>query len=465
MNNAEKPILWHHGLFLQPQHFQQNDIFSRSLLIPHNRYHTPFFWGSRNMKIQEAALSQRVIEIQACELIFQDGTWVQFPGNAVIQPRSFKDISFDVEGDKPMTVYIGMKKWNPYDRNMTNLEATQSMETTGTRYVSPIEPEPVTDIHEGGEKTGIRKMSYVLKLFWDHEIEQYNDYFHIPVMQLGLDEDTVTVSERFVPPVFLVSSSDNLLQMLKSLRESMISRCRVFESYKLAQGFQSSDFDAHFIPHLLVLNALNRSLPVLNHMIEIADIHPQAAYLALRQIVGDLSTFSDRINALGYLKDGTCLLPEYDHENIFQCFEEAHLLISELLRGISLGGESIFSMTRQGDCFTARIPVDEFRDHYMYFIVLKSTGESDTILNDMHNLVKIAPPGQLDSMISRALPGVPIRHRLVPPPGMPKRSDTYYFRVDAKHPLWEEIKRSGDIALFWDNAPEDAAIEIVISQI
>ena len=282
--------------------------------------------------------------------------------------------------------------------------------------------------------------------------------------QLELDDDQVKISKNFVPPTFLISGFESLVQILKSLRENMISRCRVFESYKLTQGFQSSDFDAHFIPHLLVLNSLNRSLPVLNHMIEVEDIHPQTVYLALRQIIGDLSTFSDRINALGHLKDGTNLLPEYDHENIFACFNEAQLLITELLRGISLGGESIFNMIKKGDYFHAKIPTEEFQDHYIYFLVLKTSGDSDVILNDLHNLVKLGSPSNIDTMISRALPGLPIRHRLIPPPGMPKRSGSFYFKMDSKNKLFEEIKRTGDISLFWDNVPEDASIEIVISQ-
>ena len=101
----------------------------------------------------------------------------------------------------------------------------------------------------------------------------------------------------------------------------------------------------------------------------------------------------------------------------------------------------------------------------MYFIVLKSTDESERIINDLHNLVKIGTRENIESMISRALPGVPVRHRLVPPPGMPKRAGLHYFRIDSKHHLFEEIKRAGDITLFWNNAPEDASIEIVISQI
>ncbi len=463
-DKSGKPILWHQGLFLQPHHFQQFDNYLRSLIVPHNKYHTPFFYGCGRIDVLESSLEQRIIEIADCELIFQDGTWVNFPGNALIYPRSFEDISFDIKGDKPVTVYLGIRKWDACNKNVTSTMATDSLDSVGTRFVSPLESEEVRDIHEGGVSANVRKMDYVLKIFWDYEIEKFNEYLTIPVLQLELIEDKISVSNTFIAPAYTIAGSEILMQKLKGLRENLISRCRVFESYKFAQGFQSSDFDAHFLPYLLVLNSLNRALPVLNHIIEIADFHPHTVYGVLGQIVGDLSTFSGRINALGQLKDGTYLLPAYDHEHLFNCFNEAIILIEELLKGVSLGGESIFNMIRKDNYFTATIPIDEFRDFAIFFLVVKTGGDSKTIINDFHNLVKIGDPDNIDNLVSRALPGVPVKHRLVPPSGMPKHPDSHYFRINSKDKNWQEIKRSGNICLYWDNAPDDASIDIVISQ-
>lgn len=464
MNKPEKQIFWHQGLFLQPHHFQQNDVFFKSLLTPYNYYQTPYFWGCGHIHIQETSLGGRLLEIDSCELIFQDGTWVKCPENAVIRPRSFEDLSFDVEKDSPVTVYLGIKKYNPYGKNVTSLDSADSTESVATRSIAYVEPESVKETHAGGDPAAIRKIDHFVKIFWDHEVDTYRDYLMIPVCCLELKDDAVGLSRSYVPPTYLISGSDIVMSILKNLRENIISRCRVFESFKFSQGF-TSDFDAHFLPHLLVLSALNRSLPVINHIIEVETIHPHAAYCALRQMVGDLSTFTDRINALGQLKDGMPLLPEYDHETLYKCFDDAQTLLGELLRGVSIGGESIFTMAREDARFTVKIPAEEFKDSYMYFLVLKTGEDQERIINEIHNLAKMAPPGQIENMISRALPGVPLKHRLVPPPGMPKRAGSFYFRIDSKNHLWSEIKQWGDICLFWDNAPEDVSIEIVISQI
>ncbi len=464
MNKPGKQIFWHQGLFLQPHHFQQNDLYIQSLFSPHNQFHTPFFWGCRQIRFQETSLSQRTLEVESCDLIFQDGTWVRYPGNTSIEPRSFTDISFDVEKETPVTAYIGIRKWNDFGKNITSTEPSKSVESIDSRGVSSLEPEDVHDVHAGGDPVKIRKINYNLKIFWDHEIDKYNDFLMIPICQLTLQDESVGLSPSYIAPTYDISGSRVLMKILNNIRESIISRCRVFESFKFSQGI-TSDFDAHFLPHLLVLSSLNRALPAINHIIEIETFHPHTVYSILKQIIGDLSTFTDRINALGQLKDGTPLLPEYRHENLFHCFNEAQILLGELLRGISIGGESIFSMTREGDYFKATLPAEEFRNSYMYFLVLKSTAESDQIINDMNNIVKMGSPQNIENMIARALPGVPVKHRLVPPPGMPKKSGYHYFRIDSKHHLWDEIKQSGNISLFWDNAPEETSIDIVVSQL
>ncbi len=52
----ERPLLWHQGLFLQPQHFQLSDLYHASLLTPLQKYLIPHLWGVARMEIRQAAL-------------------------------------------------------------------------------------------------------------------------------------------------------------------------------------------------------------------------------------------------------------------------------------------------------------------------------------------------------------------------------------------------------------------------
>ena len=51
-----RPVFWHQGLFLQPQHFQLADLHQQERLLPFQRYLHPHFWGVARMAMQATAL-------------------------------------------------------------------------------------------------------------------------------------------------------------------------------------------------------------------------------------------------------------------------------------------------------------------------------------------------------------------------------------------------------------------------
>jgi type VI secretion system protein ImpJ len=58
-----KPIFWHEGLFLQPHHFQWQDLYMQSLIEPLNHHLVPSFWGTGRIVIHTEALSNYVFNV------------------------------------------------------------------------------------------------------------------------------------------------------------------------------------------------------------------------------------------------------------------------------------------------------------------------------------------------------------------------------------------------------------------
>ena len=104
-----RPLYWHQGLFLQPQHFQLLDLSFQSLLSPYRHFQQPHFWGTGSVDIRNAALGTGSFKLLKGDLLFPDGSYAVFPGNALIEARSFNEAW--VEGGKPFRVFIGLKKW------------------------------------------------------------------------------------------------------------------------------------------------------------------------------------------------------------------------------------------------------------------------------------------------------------------------------------------------------------------
>ena len=449
MTTPKRPILWHQGLFLQPQHFQQFDLYIQSLLTPFQQHMQPFFWGVANLKIQEASLQNRMFEVLNVEAIFPDGTQAAFPGNAVLQARSFKNIDFGVEGGRPFRVYLGLRKFNP----------------AAGRFISPVEPEPVEDLYIGGMAAKARYMNYVLKVFWETEVEGLGDYWLMPIAQLELQGDRVQVSQEFVPPTTNIAGSEHLRQILKNIQEYIRSRCQVLEMYKLVRNARSTDLEAVPLRYLLALTVINRYVPLFHHFIETTELHPWAAYGLLRQLIGELSTFSERIDALGRLADGKDLLPGYDHCELGSCFYEAQRLIKELLSAIVVGEENIIRLTREGSDFKGQIPADIFAQATRFILSVTASGTSGEVVDALTRLAKVGSVEEMPTMIGRALPGIPLEWREIPPPGLPERPEVYYFSLRADHDLWVDIRRAGNICLHWGDAPENTVVELIISRV
>ncbi len=121
--------------------------------------------------------------------------------------------SFDtawVEGGKPLTVYLGLKKWNEAGENVTVLDTAGEPHGSDHPIRRQADPEEVKDLHSGGPKGQVKRLFHVLKVFWETEVEQLGDYLLVPVAQLERSGEEIKLSERFIPPCLTLSGSDPL---------------------------------------------------------------------------------------------------------------------------------------------------------------------------------------------------------------------------------------------------------------
>src|SRR5574339_110111 len=119
MVSTSRPIYWHHGMFLQPQHFQMSELHQQSQARPYREFVQPYLWGVSSLSMQTSSLSQRICDIDGGEFMFPDGSFVELPGNALIHARSFADEWVDQE--KPFTIYIALKKLSRFEDNATEI--------------------------------------------------------------------------------------------------------------------------------------------------------------------------------------------------------------------------------------------------------------------------------------------------------------------------------------------------------
>ncbi len=79
---------------------------------------------------------------------------------------------------------------------------------------------------------------------------------------------------------------------------------------KRDRGIHTAEFGSRDMVYLLALRSLNRYIPQLFHLSESTG-HPWTVYGLLRQLIGELSSFSEQFTVSGDTVDGSSELPKY----------------------------------------------------------------------------------------------------------------------------------------------------------
>ncbi len=93
---------------------------------------------------------------------------------------------------------------------------------------------------------------------------------------------------------------------------------------------------------------------------------------------------------------------------------------------------------------------------------LVATGDVPrTEFDRLSSAAKVADSSRVESLARTANPGLSLVPVPRPPSPVPVRKDAVYFQLRAEGPLWQEIRRSGQIGVFVPRAPDGLHLELV----
>lgn len=462
MVHPAKPIHWQEGIFLQPQHFQWQDLYFQSQIDPLNRYMQPSFWGTGRIRIHEEALTNNVFSVLNGEFRFRDLVHAIYPGNAILESRNFETAWKD--RGKPFTVYLGIRKLSRTGKNVSDPRDFESFSTMPTRFCAERDTEQLADIYAGGEELPIERMQYVLKLLWEDEKERVGDYEVIPIARLESRKGEVSLAPDFIPPVLSMGSSRSLMQNIRTVSELITSTVNRLEAYKKDRGVHTAEFGTKDMVFLFTLRTLNRFSPLLRHMRgKAGSVHPWAVYGLLCQLIGELSTFSSKINLVNIKPDDPFYLLDYDHENLTQCFKRCRYILARLMADITSEPEHVIPFDYNGQYFAANLSTKLLKGRKRFFVAVDTEGDHEQVIQEMENQAKMSAPEHLFRLVLQSLRGIELKHVASPPPELPRRNMCVYFAVNHKSKLWQKVIEQRKLALSWDTRPKDARIELMVA--
>jgi type VI secretion system protein ImpJ len=422
---------------------------------------SPFYWGLKSLLIRETALQNFVCEIERCELVTWDGTLVCFqgetlPSNATLRPRSFED-ALDA-GGRPLGVYLGLKRLQWEERNLYEPDGHTPRGDKSRRF-SLQESEVPDLLAVDGQGCTVHYLMYELQLFFESDAAVHtHDYELIKVAELlrATEGQGAVLSKRYIPPCLSIYTSPVLAGLLREIRDLLTAKGRELTEYKRQRRVHTIEMGSRDTVYLLMMQMVNRYIPLFHHYLEVEETHPCPLYALLRQMIGEFSTFSETVSVLG----GP--LPAYRHDQLWECFDAAIRVAKELLNEFTKGPEYVVPLVFDGKYFAASLDKRFFEGNNHYYLSIKGDVPPREIERLLTGTGKICSREEIEELQQRSVPGLKVRYLEVPPEELPRRAHCNYFELDQHGQLWRRIEQRQNIAIACQLPPEKTDMQLLV---
>ncbi|MDQ2065697.1 type VI secretion system baseplate subunit TssK [Xinfangfangia sp. CPCC 101601] len=266
-------VLWSEGLFLRPQHFQQQDRHAEALMRSGLQVAPWQAWGFTKLEFDRAALDAGQLALRAAAGIFPDGTPFDLPQSAALPPPI--PITSAMQG--PVQLAIPVEQ-----AGAATMDASHA-EPSGARYRGEI-TEIRDTIRNGADPAEVELARLNLRLLAPGEA--LAGFVTLPLAQLeGLRADgSVAVRDGDLPPALTIAAASWYAGLLQ---EVVTGLDRIAE----AHGQMVLGGAGRSVENLLILELANAARPEMAHHLAQSLIHPCALYEKLSALAGRMATY------------------------------------------------------------------------------------------------------------------------------------------------------------------------------
>lgn len=421
-------VMWTEGMFLQPQHFQQQDRFNARQLDSRLAAGQAWPWGFSSLQIDDAALLQGKVMITAARGVMPDGLAFAVPADDPAPP------AFDVPADaRDQVVVLAVPQSRP---GVTESDAEGGETAMPPRWrVTDIEAADVhaTSLREAPVQVG--RLNLRLMLARDAG-EGYTALGAVRVVERRAD-GRVLLDSQYVPPMLHAPAHAVLDSHLREVHGMLHQRGEALGA-RLAQPGRAGVGE---IVDFLLLQAVNRHQPLFAHLQRLPVLHPERLYELCLALAGELSTFRDARRPAAY--------PEYRHDDLAGCFRA---VMADLRQSLSMVMEQtaipIDLQERKYGIRVALISDVELLRNAMFVLAVNAQMPGEALRARFPTQVKIGPAERIRDLVNLQLPGVTLRALPVAPRQIPYHAGFTYFELETRgNELWKQLETSGGLAM------------------
>ncbi|QOY96208.1 type VI secretion system baseplate subunit TssK [Massilia sp. UMI-21] len=442
-------LLWGEGLFLRPQHFQQQDRYHEARLNQTACALHPYAWGVRKLVVDYDALRHDVLRVEELSLLFPDGEVYRAPdGDPLPLQVRLGDLPAGVQ---TVTFHAALPALKAWGDNHASEAAPDASAGRDARYTS--HERETQDLYTRAAEAPITYLRKSLRLVADTEpLEAYDSF---PLLRLrrvptgGFEADP-----SFVPPSLSVDAAPGLHLNLARLMEKLLAKVNALYGHMREPSKNVIEIRGGDVSAFWLLHTASTGYAALSHYLGHRDLHPERLFGELLALAGGLMTYSRSYR----LED----LPAYVHADPGPQFARLDGIIRDLLDTVISSRYFTIALNRERPSYYLGA-LDSGRINLQTTLYLAVAADMPALqLVDVVPLqFKVGAPEDVDKFVLSALPGVKLVHAPQVPAAVPVRPDTYYFILENRGMLYETMLKSQAISIYVPNGIRDLRLELI----
>ncbi len=420
-------VVWSEGLFLRPQHFQQQERYLERYVELRSQGLRGHGWGCMELELERDLLTIGKLGVRRVTGVFPDGTPFSLPDDQPL-PTPL-EIGPQV---RDQVIFLAMPL-----RAAAALDAARDGGADGAvrHLVAQFE---ARDSSAASTATAVVEVAELhTRLMAASEIG--DGFARIPiahVVEVRADR-RVVLDQRFIPTVLDSKAAPRLATFISELVGLLHQRGEALAARATGSGRASTAELADF----LMLQAINRYEPLVAHLGDCPMVHPEDLYRICLAIAGELATFTTagkRPPSLG----------PYRHERLRESFEPVMTATRAALSAVL--EQAAIPIPIEAKKFGIHVAVTPDRALFgsaVFILAARADLPAEELRRRFPAQVKIGPVEKIRDLVNLQLPGVAVQPLPVAPRQIPFHAGFVYFELDQTHELWSQLKSSGGIAL------------------
>ncbi|MBC7456143.1 MAG: type VI secretion system baseplate subunit TssK [Massilia sp.] len=443
MTTASK-VLWDEGLFLRPQHFQQQDQYHEHRLHESVKALHPYAWGVSHLQLDRDALASNTLRVLELSLMFPDGEMYSAPSNDPL-PQAL-DLSHLGPG-QTVTFHAALPALKHFGGNLTPAGETGN----GERFAHSTSE--TADLYT---RAALAELSYLKKsLRLVAESEPRDSSVHFPLLRLRrLANGGFELDPTFMAPSLSIRSAPLLVLQLRRLMDALQAKVSALQGHhrepsKNVIGYRSGDMSTFWLLH-----TASGAFAQLSHFYAHPSLHPERLYQQLLGLAGALMTFSKHY----VLSD----LPAYLHNDPAPSFARLHLIIRELLDTvISSKYFAIALAETKPSYYHGILDSGKIDERTAFYLAVGANMSALELVEAVPLRFKLGAPDDVEKCVLSALPGVRLQYAPQVPAALPVRPDTCYFALENRGPMYERMLQAQSMSIYVPSGMQDLKLELI----